>query len=392
MEGADYNGTSISEKWTNSSSEAPVYSNPLLVASKLMSYRVGVATLVYWQPVIGFVGLTGNILSFLIMLKPHNRRISCCNYMAALACIDSIILLTAIDYWTTVFENRPHFVTECKVMAWLLQANSFASMTVVLAMTVDRFIAIRWPLRSRIICTTRRTRIAIGCIVVASHLYMLPYYFTAGVLNTDTCVGVITTDRLSIIYNLVNVLACSIVPFVGLLSMNTAIIVTIRTRGKYFQKAHAPEAASSKATDQHTKPEPDQNTSMSDFTNIEPSQDGSSENQPETSVPRGSSKIGSSRMSLGAKEDSSSRDNQLTVMLLLVTFTFLLLTLPQYARYAASVLWNYMSSPQSYADYVLTAHVTNRLFTTNSACNFFLYCLSGTRFRQDLISLFRRNK
>jgi hypothetical protein len=382
----------VTSNWTNATN-APV--SITFLATQLLSYKAAYVTMAYWMPVIVFVGLAGNIISFLIMLKPHNRRISCCNYMAALAGTDSLILLIGLVYWTALFlATRPEIV--CKTLAWLLQANSFASMLLIFSMTVDRFIAIRWPLRARTICTTRRTRITIGCILLTTYVYTLPYFFTAGHLpGYAGCAAVLTTATLPVVYNWVNIFLASIVPFVGLLTMNTFIIVTIRSRGKYFEETDAATASTTRGTaNEGFETEP--STSTTNFTNIDPSQDANdAKPSSSTNSARAASNAQATKQSKkipAAKTDSSSRDNQLTVMLLLVTFTFLLLTLPQYARHVASVLWNYMSSPQSYADYVLTAHVTNRLFNTNSACNFFLYCLSGTRFRQDLISLFRRNK
>jgi hypothetical protein len=49
-----------------------------------------------WWFVFTFVfGIPGNVMSLLVTLKKDNRRISTCMYMAALALIDSTVLVNA---------------------------------------------------------------------------------------------------------------------------------------------------------------------------------------------------------------------------------------------------------------------------------------------------------
>ena len=83
------------------------------------------------------------------------------------------------------------------------------------------------------------------------------------------------------------------------------------------------------------------------------------------------------------------REVQLTAMLLFVAFTLLLLTLPQYIRYLVYIILDHKSDPKTYATFVLVYHITNKLYFTNFAVNFFLYCISGSKFREDIVRLFR---
>ena len=92
--------------------------------------------------------------------------------------------------------------------------------------------------------------------------------------------------------------------------------------------------------------------------------------------------------SAGMKENEA----QLTAMLLAVTFTLLLLTLPQYTRYAIYVVVDYTTTAIDYATFILAYHITNKLYFTNNAVNFLLYAVSGTKFRRDLVTLFSRKK
>ena len=76
-------------------------------------------------------------------------------------------------------------------------------------------------------------------------------------------------------------------------------------------------------------------------------------------------------------------NNQLTIMLLLVTTLFLILLIPTYVRF---IYWNLVQrdSPSVYASSMLFFQITYKLYVTNSGINFFLYCTSGQKFRKDL--------
>ena len=76
-------------------------------------------------------------------------------------------------------------------------------------------------------------------------------------------------------------------------------------------------------------------------------------------------------------------ETQITIMLLLVTMLFLILMIPTYLRY---VYTNFASrdTPAKYASLMLFYHISHKLYTTNNGINFFLYCISGQKFRNDL--------
>ena len=75
-------------------------------------------------------------------------------------------------------------------------------------------------------------------------------------------------------------------------------------------------------------------------------------------------------------------------MLFLVTIALLLLTSTQYVRYIVASSVDYNSSPEAYASFFLLIHMSNKLFVTNYSINFFMYVISGTKFRTDLHKLF----
>ena len=101
-----------------------------------------------------------------------------------------------------------------------------------------------------------------------------------------------------------------------------------------------------------------------------------------------------SKVRQGVPNETNKRDKQVTVMLLLVTFVMLFLNIPLYCRIVIFRIVDPMTSPIIYAWFSLAYHVTNKLIWTNSAINFYLYCFSGSKFRNEFFSIicFRRRR
>lgn len=99
-----------------------------------------------------------------------------------------------------------------------------------------------------------------------------------------------------------------------------------------------------------------------------------------------------STTSVTSHEQSSKQqqqERQLTITLTVLSFTFLILTLPNLVRYAIYSYKDYDSSAQTYAIYFLLYHLTNKLYATNNAINFYVYAITGSKFRKDLRKLMK---
>ena len=89
--------------------------------------------------------------------------------------------------------------------------------------------------------------------------------------------------------------------------------------------------------------------------------------------------------------ESKQPEKQIYIMLLLVSFTFIILYTP------ANVLVLHMNfftgnTPTFFAGQYLFLQISEKLFYTSHGINFFLYVLSGQKFRTDLIKLLRKAK
>ena len=71
----------------------------------LMTYKVASIFKQYWFAVLVPIGLIGNTLSFLVMIRPNKRRVSACIYMTAISVNDNLMMCLALDTWLLTTVN-----------------------------------------------------------------------------------------------------------------------------------------------------------------------------------------------------------------------------------------------------------------------------------------------
>ena len=226
----------------------------------------------------------------------------------------------------------------CGLDNTILFAASMCSTLFIVSMTFERFYSIIRPHRAASFNTVKRAKITIFCIVIFSTLYNVPH--TPITLRVDTlCVpyGNALEHVSGQIYYYLSLVISFFLPFVLLLVMNCFIINTLRKRSDIV-------------------------VARSD------SQGNKSKGQ-------------------GQKMKNSER--QIFITLLFVTFAFLILNIPAYAFFLYVMVYDYEQSPKSFAAYTLFESIGRNLYFTKYAINFFLYVISGKKFRVDLMRLFR---
>ena len=316
----------------NSTIETATHDRFLKDTETYLSHKVAKYIQIYWLPILIPLGLVGNTLSFLVMMKPNNRKISTCIYMTAISINDNVMMCIEIRAWLidTVKMQRVND-WECYSLVYLelllLQYGTY----LVLGMTIDKYIAIKWPHRAAAYSTPRRAKAIIFTIIITGAVYNLPHFFltivTAGDVTAGNCYAYSVKGIFTKIYSWFTIVLNAIIPFTVLIHMNYVIVKTVKNSGKMFR---------------------------SDVTRTETRQ-----------------------------KTMKSAENQLTTMLLLVTTLFLILLLPTYIRYVYSAFM-ISDTPYKYATYILFSKISYKLYVTNSGVNFFLYCVSGQKFRNDL--------
>ncbi|CAG2253285.1 probable G-protein coupled receptor 139 [Mytilus edulis] len=305
---------------------------------------VSVAKEMHWYSSVVFgtffvvVGLIGNMLSMIIWNR-KSLRSSTGTYLIAQAAADMSVLifffftdsLAMMDPDIKRDDSYGMFYSYVGYPIFYLAIIISIWMTV--GVTVDRYIQVCWISYSKSMCNHKRSLSGIGIISLLCFIINIPHFFTYEPVHERNATddSFVMTEfgkgHGSQSYEFwVHCMFLVLVPWVTIFCLNLMIIKQVLKTG----------------------------AKMSD------------------------------RKSVYAKEKTKRAENQLTTLLLTVTFTFLVLIALQCITQCF-----FMMKPKT-----VNFELVNEAFAVaklgviiNSSINFFLYCLSGRRFRKELFSI-----
>ena len=199
-----------------------------------MAFKVEAFIAKYWFPILIPLGLLGNTLSFLVMVKPNNRKVSTCIYMAAISLGDNLMMCIGIhDYCISVMNTHGWHVVECKMSAFLAFFTLQCVTYLILVMTIDKFVAIKWPHRAATYSTPKRAKVIIVATITLVAMYNMPHFFITAV-EKGNCYGYSIKSIATKIYSWFTIVLNGIIPFTLLIHMNYVIVKTVRKSRKMF--------------------------------------------------------------------------------------------------------------------------------------------------------------
>ena len=295
-----------------------------------MEFKVANFINIYWYPILVPIGVLGNCLSFVVMMKPNNRKMSTCIYMAAISINDNLMMYVCFHvFLVSGLQIHTWHDFECKFLIIFCSLVALQNCTyLILAMTLDKYIAIKWPHKAATYSTPRRTKWIIVGLHICVFIYNVPHLFLSSTVG-NMCVAYSNSSVISRMHSWFSFVLNAIIPFTLLIHMNYVIIKTIKNSRKMFT-----------GNDKNTRIE-------------------------------------------AKRKTMKTAENQVSIMLLLVTTLFLILLGPTYIRFIY-VAFVKRDTPFEYARSMLVFQITAKLYKTNSGINFLLYCISGQKFRNDL--------
>ena len=199
-----------------------------------MMYAVASFIDMYWFPVLIPIGLVGNTLSFLVMIKPNNKKVSTCIYMATISVNDNLMMCSAFHYWLVSAANiHKWHLWECKLSAYLHNFCLQCATYQVLAMTVDKYIAIKRPHRAVTYSTPTKTRFLAFGVFVFTLTYNVLHLFLGGLLGGQ-CLAYVVGGKITKVYSWISFIVKGIIHFSMLIYMNYVIVQTVRKSRKMF--------------------------------------------------------------------------------------------------------------------------------------------------------------
>ena len=294
----------------------------------------------YGYPVLIILGTIGNILTLLIMIKPSMRATSTCFYMASLAIFDTLTLyFNCFTKWLTLLEDVDVLKASsaaCKTINFLSYACFDIAVWILVAMTIERFIAVHFPFKAAKYATIKHGKIVLVALIVIFTGTNLHFFWTVSLNERGQCASL--EDHAYFhneVWPWIDATIYSFLPFALLLIFNVLII--------YDNRRHLLR-----------------------------------------------------RSTLHARRTKETKRNsgfhfRLSAMLVTVSIVFLLLSSPNVIL--ISIRNKYFDFSQGVKDwrdvavYSLWSRATSFCLYLNHSVNFLLYCVSGQRFRRELINL-----
>uniref|UniRef100_A0A667WUN9 Growth hormone secretagogue receptor type 1 n=1 Tax=Myripristis murdjan TaxID=586833 RepID=A0A667WUN9_9TELE len=128
-------------------------------------------------------GLLGNMLTILVvLLRPHMRS-STYLYLSSMAVSDLLILLLLPLDLYKLWRPRPWPFGDlaCKLTMFLSECCTFSTILHITFLSLERYLAVCWPITAKTLVTRRRTKTVIGCLWLGAVVSAAPVLMMVGV-------------------------------------------------------------------------------------------------------------------------------------------------------------------------------------------------------------------
>ncbi|XP_064597270.1 allatostatin-A receptor-like [Liolophura sinensis] len=308
-------------------------------AEKLPYYKAAFVFKVGYFYVLPIVALVCNFLTVgtMMRLKPFT---STSLYICSLAIADTLVLfLRSLSEMVEDFDLQLGDYG-CGVLTFVLNLMVHVAVWTIVVMTLERFVAVVYPLHVTALFTMKKTKLSIAMLYVVFSLIDAHFIYTYSMGYTDSrhsgyyCRHRPGTTFWS--YNIwfwLNSALFAIIPCSSLLILNIVIIVGMRSSLKK-QK----------------------------------------------------------RMVLDDSGKKDAQQRQVTVMLLSMSFAYIVFFVPVSIYMVASIGFNVYESPEILAWFMFVTRVVFFFSSLNHAVNFVFYFASNSRFRVALVQFLKCQK
>lgn len=308
----------------------------------------------YVTPFVLATGIIGNILSLVVFMSKNMRKLSASTYLAALSISDicALFFYVFVDWLRRGLPHLPGRLEAtfleghglCQLQTYLSYISRFVSAWIIVTFTVERYIGVCHPLKRKDICGSRSSQKVIAS-VIAIALVLMAYKpaLTGRYENSMEHQTVARCSRnpnlllLSFILDSIFAMSITFVPFLLISILNFFIIRRLYFRNRRYLKKNI-------------------------------------------------------------VTDESIIRMEFTVILLVVSFVFVVLNLPYFYFWCKRFLEVFQTKPPPGMQAVFFEQsdselkVTRVVFYLNYCINFFLYSVTGAYFRKELKMLFLYQK
>jgi hypothetical protein len=199
-----------------------------------------------WVPLVAqVIGIIGNIMN-VIVFSTKTMTSSSHVYLCALAITDLIGITLFVPLLVGyAFEIRGMVTLTGFVAHYICYTNGLtssfglASVWIIVALSIERCIAISWPLKAKSMCTRSRARKVISLIYILAFVVSIPSFlkFTCGYVSdkeSNTTIFALTRSEIistqpgSFIFHTTLLLFMNVIPLALLIIFNSLLIWRLR--------------------------------------------------------------------------------------------------------------------------------------------------------------------
>nr|XP_012230602.1 PREDICTED: psychosine receptor-like [Linepithema humile] len=193
----------------------------------------------YYIPFIVVFGLFGNLVVCVFSVSRQVKDHGSSYFLTVLSIVDFSYLITLGLVWlNNMFDNRMfNSDSWCKAVVYVSSICSSLNTWLITCCTVERYIAIQYPLRLTRLCSVQRIKLIIGGQIVISLVGHSYSFFTAGLVkigNDFMCI--LNPDYHAPMedVNIVDTTLSLVAPLVCIVTMNIMIILNINKLKRQF--------------------------------------------------------------------------------------------------------------------------------------------------------------
>lgn len=310
--------------------------------------RAGVLMWQVFPPILIVFGTFGNVLTVVVFSKPKFNKSASTTFLLALAVADlAVLYIGLMRQWIKfAFDVDVRHLTgiTCKVHWWLMFVSTDCSVWTLTAITTDRLISTLCPLKSKFMCSKKTAKIAVAFIIICAFFtdsHLLFGFDRLEIKNGNTTVIIPcgpVNDKYEFFFDnywpWIDLCKFSLIPFVVLATGNAFIISRVVSSRRRVKRAVAPAETNSASP-------------------------------------------------------STQKNNSLSTLLLTLNTVFIICTLPICVYFGGQPYWIPLDIPRQIQQKDPWWAFVNILLYLNNSVNFVLYCLTGSRFRSYVKSLFK---
>ncbi|CAF0989500.1 unnamed protein product [Rotaria sordida] len=360
---------------------------------------------IYITFILSIIGIIGNIGTIIVLNQHAMRQWRSSTLLTALAITDflylSIIFLSIIDILTHQAIGLHRSLLLCQVTVYITHVCSFLSATFTLSFTLQRFVAVIFPLHAYTIISYRSSIINILLLIFISCTFYLFSFFLTNISNGQCR----EDEHYPALFPLLIIDICFtfVIPFICILLFNCAIVYKLHSRKKFTNNFEPTigEGSRRHATDGPNERQRlyifDTPTTHNDYIQLKKGRKiitkpclepknldheyVTRQNNSHSGIPRFSYES-VLPMGNGIKQQQTI-SQRTTKMLVICSTTFLIFNSPYCAVLCYSIISKHVLTR--------TLDILRHFYFMSFCLNFFLYSLCGNRFRHELILLLKKS-